>query len=240
MLIIDFCNIKEWTCSTVLDLYKKHKIIHSEWGKHAGFEKWCTSKLLPKQPFFFALTEIDEIEPWLSEDNKIMSPSKWLDIPIIFQSDKRHSDIWDYLQRSQGEYRGFLDKCAKGTLDLNFINDIIEDFQSFQGLNFVLVKLEKEWETTFNFNKEFLKTIEGYIDWEIVSLFLNKKTGVLRKIKKCAWCGTYFISTRKDQKYCDDKCSSTKRSHDFRKTGKHAEYMRENTISGVYIKVNDR
>jgi len=239
MLLLDFCNIKEWGCSTVLDLYKKHKIIHSEWGKRDGFEKFCVSKYQSKSPLGFAMVEASEIEPWLSGDNGV-SPSKWLGQSTLFPFDKRHSDIWDYLQLSQGEYRSFLDKCAKGTLDLNFINDIIEDFQSFQGLNFVLVKAEKEWETTFNFNKEFLKTIEGYIDWEIVSLFLNKKPGVLRKIRKCAWCGTYFISTRQDQKYCDDKCSSTKRSHDFRKTGKHTEYMRKNTVSGVYIKVNDR
>ena len=240
MLLLDFCNIKEWTCSTILDLYKKHRIVHSEWGKRSGFEKWCTSKLLPKQPLVFALTEVDEIEPWLSEDNKKISPSEWLNTPIIFPSDKRHADIWDYLQRSQGNYRGFLDKCSEGVLDLNFANDIIEDFQVSQGINFLLVESKEKWGPEVTMSKEYLETIEDHINWEILSLFFNRKPDILREVRKCKWCETYFIASRTDRVYCSDSCGSTYRSRDFRKTGKHTEYMRKNTSSGVYIKVADR
>ena len=70
MLLLDFCNIKEWTCEGVLNLYKTHGIIHSEWGVRDGFEKFCVSKYQPKSPLGFALVEAAEFEPWLSEEHK--------------------------------------------------------------------------------------------------------------------------------------------------------------------------
>lgn len=51
MLLLDFCNIKEWTCEGVLNLYKTHGIIHSEWGVRDGFEKFCVSKYRPVSEF---------------------------------------------------------------------------------------------------------------------------------------------------------------------------------------------
>jgi len=234
MLLLDFCNIKEWTCSAVLDLYKKHRIVHSVWGARDGFEKYCVSKYQPETPLVFALVKATEIEPWLSEDNEIMSPSKWLGVPILFPSDPGHPQIWRNLQFSKEEfYVPFLDKCAGGTLDLDFVNDQLEDFQEI-GFSLAFSVQEKDdWGLktgiVWNFKTKYLTTIEDYISWEILSLFLNKEAGILKRVHKCEWpeCGTYFMKKRKDQKYCSDSCSSNMRSARWRKTGKATEYMRD-------------
>jgi len=245
MLLLDFCNIKEWSREAVLDLYKKHRIIHSKWGARDGFEKFCVSKYHPKSPLAFALVEASEIAPWLSEDAKIVSPSQWLGRPIIFPSNGDYSEIWRWLKFSKEElYIPFLDNCSKGILDLYFVNDLLEDFRK---IGFSLVASEEKrdaWDlktgVVWRYKAEYLETIEDHIDWEILSAFLAQTAAVYRRVRKCEWCGTYFVSSRKDQKYCGDACSSSFRSRTYRKTGKHAEYMGKHTVSGVYIKAADR
>jgi len=234
MLLLDFCNIKEWTCSTVLGLYKKNRIIHSEWGVRDGFEKFCVSKYQPKNPLGFAMVAADEFESWLSEDDDIISPSQWLGRPILFPSNPDHSQIWGRLQLSKEEfYAPFLDKCSEGVLDLYLVNDLLNDFQKI-GFSLASPTQEndaRDFETgiAWNFKAKYLETVEDYVSWEILSLFLNKKAGILKRVHKCEWpeCGAYFMKKRKDQKYCSDSCSSSMRSARWRKTGKATEYMRD-------------
>jgi|GEM_PF-5030192 len=245
MLLLDVCNIKEWTCEAVLGLYKEHRIIHSEWGARYGFEKFCVSRYQAKSPLVFSLVEANEIEPWLSEEGKIISPSQWLGKPILFPSNVGYSDIWRVLRRSVDEiYRPFLDNCARGVLDLCIVNDILEDFHK---IGFALVGSEQgsdAWDLksgiVWNYRSKYLGTLEDHVDWEILSTFLNQKSIVYEKIRKCRWCRAYFISKRRDQAYCCDACSSSYRSRTYRGTGKHRDYMGKHTVSGVYIKVADR
>ena len=225
MLLLDFCNIKEWTSEAALKLYKTHRIIHSEWGERDGFEKFCASKYQPKSPLVFALVEANEIEPWLSEDSENPSPSEWMGMPILFPSNPGYSQIWRSLQFSKEQfYIPFLDKCSEGILDLNFVNDLLEDFQTTQDIQFLVTETKETFfRPQFSMNNEYLKTIEDHIDWEILSIVLNQpefSKKLTQLLRRCVKCNKYFLASRnnKDFKNCPT-CS--------RKTSMSPEAQRE-------------
>ncbi|MCD6294269.1 MAG: hypothetical protein J7M20_04965, partial [Deltaproteobacteria bacterium] len=188
MLILDFCNITEWSPSTVLDLYKKNGVIHSRQGAHDGFEKYCLSNRGPKS-LVFLLVKASEIGPWLSEDNEIVSLAKWLRVHCALSPfNDGYSEIWRHLQQSREEfYAPFLDKCSKGDLDLDFINDILADFQEI-GFSMAFSGQPDKWDSksgiTWHFRDDYLETLEDHINWEILSNFLAQKTGVFKKVRK--------------------------------------------------------
>ena len=241
MLLLDFCNIKEWTCQAVLDLYKKHRIIHSQFGARDGFEKFCVSKHHPKSPLAFALVEANEIEPWLSEDNEIVSPSKWLGRPILFPSNSGYSQLWRSLQFSKEEfYVPFLDKCTQGIFDSGFVNDIVEDFQETQDIHFLLVQSKRKLTPKVTTTLEYLKTIEDHIDWEILSIVLNQP-GLVKKMEKqlrlCVRCKGYFITSRNNPNYkkcpvCSPKTSMSKKEM--------AEYQRSRREKKTQIRKTEK
>jgi hypothetical protein len=235
MLLLDFCNIKEWTCETVLELYKDYLITHSEYGGPEGFELFCVPRHYGDGTCAFALV-----------DDTGNLPHKWLGRPVFMPDDQGYSQLWGALKFSRETiYEPFLKKCARGEIDLRSVNDQFEDFQVRKlrmSLTHKQVSKKKEsWILKPVFGN--LPAFEDWVDWELLSMFFNQGAGILRKIHRCAWepCSAYFLSARKDQKYCSDGCSSSMRSARWRATLGEAEArkyqrkkMREGRKEGKY------
>jgi len=219
-LLIDFCNIKEITHENILNLQKKYRIFHTLRGEKLGYEEWCSSKKAPKIQRYY-LIEDEEIK-------KIVSDVETL---ATLPSDPKSDELLHYLHLSQSEYKNFLDKCIDGTLDLNFLNKVIDDLEDI-GIEYI--KSEDEWRPDFIYNKKYLRFFEDFINWEILKYFLYHVGYVFGRVKKCKWCHLYFLYRRKDQKYCNDKCSSNYRSQIFKEKNPkyYKRYMREQRGKG--------
>ncbi len=227
-LLLDFCNLRDITHNAILDVHKKHRIIHTIDGNNKGYEESCFSKQDPDKRVWLLL-ESEETKRFKNNNPGF----------VILPSEKRGDEILRFLQESQIEYKNFLNKCIEGQFDLEFINKIIKDFSEI-GLR--LNKSIHEWTPSVVYEIEYLRTFESYIDWEILDIIFLHLGSIFQTVRACNWqkCRKYFLYKRKDQKYCSSNCSRNKRSFDYRKTGKHNEYMKKHSIKGVYIPATDR
>jgi len=228
-LLLDFCNLKEITHNSILNLQKKYKIIHSDDGDKRGYEDYCLSKQDSKSRRW-ALVEGNEIQEF-----KNNMPEGY----VVLPSQKNGSEILRYLSNSQTEYNKFLSQCAAGHLDLVFINEIM------QNLKHIGLKLEEssnKWSPSVTHGINHLMTFESYINWEILNLFFIHAGPIFKRVQICNWqnCGKYFLHKRKDQKYCSDTCSRDMRHDRFRKTKGYEDYRIKSRVKGIYIKVKDR
>lgn len=241
MLILDFCNIKEdeWNHKTIRELNKEHSIAYTIESQQK-YKTVCRSKFDVMNRTFWLTKHKDKQRQKRAQELKLRS---W-----VFPSDKDSEKLWFYLQTAQKDYRDFLDSCAEGTLDLDFLNDALEDFSKV-GFQFVraetdTISKKKQKEARWNpiqTHKIDLRTLEDFLSFEILTHIFKHEGTIFSKVRQCQWnrCQKYFLwKRRKDQQYCSDTCSSNKRSQEMRKLHKDKinKAMRENRPGGVYVK----
>jgi hypothetical protein len=222
--LLHFCNIKELTHERILNLQKNHNVYFSGYGRKRGYDDFCRTRKDPEERFFY-----------LIEDEDIRSKASNAPKGFILPSDKKSNDLLHGLKSSQKDYRHFLDKCANGNLDLNFMNKLLDDFQSSTAIKFV--KSKNEWKPEFMYNEPHLWFFEDHLNWEILCWFFMREGRIFNRVKKCKFCDSYFLFHRKDQKYCADKCSSNYRGRRWKteRRERYNKYMRENRPYPSYL-----
>jgi hypothetical protein len=222
MLLLDFCNIQEWSVEKISGLYDKHQIIHTAEGNKHGKEFFCSTKHKEKWRYYFT----EEIPPILGDldDTFCISPDR-----------SEYMELWEMLKISQSEFRTFVEVCRNGKLDLEFINNLmnqhfIHNISEKFPVYFRKNRINK-WMPEIGFDDYFLGDIESYIAWEIFEISLGrikspikKRSSVFECIGKCDWCDNYYYYNRNTKRFCSTKCRQDYNYDKDVKRGMRQEY----------------
>ena len=225
MLLLDFCNIQEWSIEKISWLYDKYKIIHTAEGRKQGKELFCSTKHKEKWRYYF------------SEDIPLFLGETTLEF-CIAPDRTEYKDLWEMLKKSQLEFRTFVDDCRNGKLNLEFINNLmnqhfIHNISEKFPIYFRENRINK-WMPEMWFDDYFLGNIESYIAWEVFEISLGrikspikKKSSVFECIEKCEWCDNYYYYYRKTKRFCSKKCQQDYNYDKDMKRGTRQEYGRK-------------
>jgi hypothetical protein len=217
MLLIDFCNIKEWSIESISNLYEYHKIVHSQYGEQRGWETCCQTRKSKRLYYFIEEGILEPHEDMPEEDKKRF---KWFS---VLSTDPDFSELWEFLRKSQMHYKTFLDRCVNGQLDVNFVNDLLVEkpFRFEQNS-------QDKWRLQINYTQLYLADLESYIDWEIIrSNIYPDKRSIFGRLKICEWCGNYFVYDRKTKRFCRTKCQQDFNYRKGMDSGERQKYMRK-------------
>jgi hypothetical protein len=210
MLLLDFCNIQEWSVKKISWLYDKYKIIHTAEGRKQGKELFCFTKHEEKGRYYF----LEDIPLFLGEiTRKFCFPP----------SHPKSKNLWEMLKKSQHEYRAFLDQCIKGRLNIEYINNLSE------GVSIRFTNNPKnKFLPFYSFEMQEINNIESYVELDILNISLNRagpwiedmkirnidlkkgERSLVGRIRKCPNCNKYFIYNKNPtRKYCDNKCKNS-------------------------------
>jgi hypothetical protein len=228
-LFIDFCNITEWNHNDIILLQLNYNIVYSLKGIQKGFDFYCFSNRDPNKRYF-ALVEEQEV---LDFKTKFESPlPSHLKPHVILPSEPESEKLFVYLKDSQNEVKSFIAKCSKGFPDSEFLDKMIKGFQH----KLFFEKSKDLWELKINYNVHHLRSLEDYVYWDIISLFISKKAAeIFTKIKKCKECEEYFIAKRniKKQQFCSKQCNNRYNSKERTISGKAKEYRQKRRSNGL-------
>ena len=88
MLLLDFCNIPDWSKEKISGLYDKYKIVHTAEGRTQGKELFCSTKHKEKWRYYF------------SEDIPLFLGEATLEF-CISPDRTEYKDLWEMLKKSQ-------------------------------------------------------------------------------------------------------------------------------------------
>ena len=217
MLLIDFCNVRQWDLKTISELMEKYQIQQNYDGPK---DIIINCKTRHDKQHFYVLIENDQA--------KILQ--QHIPESFILPSQPEFQQLWKYLRKSQDEYKGFLDSCIKGNLDLSYLNRLIAEIKTPEPMFFPVlpVKPKKRKKELVKWNPvlrllDHGDCIEDAINLEIIHVFLSQRGQVFSNIKCCEHkiCYNYFIFKRRTRDFCSDKCrydyymKKTKHSKDY-------------------------
>ncbi len=229
-LLLEFCNIEEWNCQDLLKLQEKYGIIFTKAGRKRGYDK-CQIALYDADRRWFYLVDNEEARNNQAELSREI---------VVLPSDPKFKLLFDYLQRSQNLFRGFLDKCEKGNLDITFLNDLIERFSRHMVFRLEAGETENghknEWNPYLRPDTKRFPYLEFYIIWEILKYVFDRESLIFSRVRKCKFCNSYFLFHRKDQKYCTGTCSSNFRGREWKSKNRerYNKYMRDKRPHGYF------
>lgn len=198
-LLMDFCNIKDWTTKNILNLHKKHRIIHTQAGSKYGFEKFCFPKQDKRKRYFALIEDQNTLELKRDLERRLSDKDK---PHIVLPSEKQIEDLWEYLKHSQYKYIKFLRSLSTKDLDIHFINELIDESGNF---GIMLINSKKQWSPNITYKADYLSSLEDYINWEIFNIAISpNSTNLFPFIKECKSCKIFYRAKikRDDQKYC--------------------------------------
>ena len=232
MLLLDFCNIREWSVEKISTLYESHKIIHTKYGESRGWEHFCRTKNSEKH-YYFKPEDIPEPPEDMPQENRDKAQAFF-----VLPTQPEYPELWEMLEKSQFEHRTFLDECRDGKLNLEFINNLmklhfIHSTSGMFPIYFSASQINK-WLPDILYDQYYLQTIESYIAWEIFEISLGRikapsemKSSVLECISRCEWCENHFLYKRETRRFCSTKC---RLDYNYKKdmaTGTRQEYARQ-------------
>jgi len=239
LLLIDFCNIKKWDIKTISELYETQL----EQGSDSG----------PNDIIINCKTRHDRQHKYiLVENDQAKTLQEHIPETFILPSQPEFQKLWEYLEKSQNEYRGFLDACIKDDLDLAYLNKLIKDVKDPDAAFFPMYlpsarKTEMDqlkWNPMLRLMNRG-EYIEDAIDIEIINTILGQQLmqqvgqqkPVFSTIKRCAYpkCHIYFIGRRPKTKYCSNKCRYDHNNIMKKETGYSKKYQSEHRIKGIYF-----
>jgi hypothetical protein len=207
MLLLDFCSVQEWNVEEISGLYDKYKIIHTPESSEHGCEQFCTTKHKENRRYYFIEDFPMSFDP--KAHKFYISPDR-----------PEHSELWEMLEKSQSEYRSFLDECIEEKLDIEYINNLSEGV-SIRFTN----NPQYKFLPYYSFELPRINNIESYVELDILNISLNRagpwiedieilnidlrkgERSLIGRIRKCPYCEKYFIFTKRAaRKYCDDIC----------------------------------
>ena len=209
LLITDFCNINTFDHRAILELQQKHNVFYNEQGKQEGFEAFCFSKRDSKKRHF-ALIENQKIIESKARLEKCLP--EWRKPLVVLPTEVASRELFYYLKASQNEFKQFITGFPKGLYGIEYINKLVNDLMRFFGLKFKMTS--KSWLPQPSYEAPYLHTLEDYIYWEIVSLFLQLKSKeVFQSIMRCDRCNAFFqtANNKRSSYYCPG-CRRPKRS----------------------------
>jgi len=203
LLIVDFCNITEWSHKKILNLQRKYRIVHTQAGEKDGFEKLCFPKEAKKKRQFALIDDKDLLDFKKSIEKGLPKTHRPF---VILSSEKESQDLFKYLQKSQVLFKDVLRNIPDPVYAVEYANKVLNNLK---GSGYKFDNLGKTWSPEFKYGPGYLNSFEDHVDWQIISIFLEKQAGnIFPYIKECERCNSFYIAKilRKDQKYCP-KCS---------------------------------
>jgi len=115
----------------------------------------------------------------------------------------------EHLERHLPGYFAFLDSCAKGELDLDFINlkylSFIENNLVEQGFR----ASTNRWKPTPAYVSSF-DTLEQLICFHgLIKPFLENKGEIFSRVRHCQECRRFFIFEKSTAKFCKTACRAS-------------------------------
>nr|NJM01831.1 hypothetical protein [Desulfobacula sp.] len=211
-LLLDFLNIKVFSVESLIELFKKNKVMITIDGYERGYER----------QFYSKLAGFENINFWLEPDFREHYPSE---IDIIMPGDKRYEEYFDLLSKLQGEWAIEIEQTKKQGPDINFLNKILKSSKFEE-----LTTGENPWDISKPKPKlEKHLYIEEFLDLDYLQTFLDRNGHLFKQIRVCKnpECSKFFVYNRPDKLHCCEACrlrvSNKKRIED----GKHAAYQRK-------------
>jgi hypothetical protein len=235
MLLLDFCNIQDWSIEKISGLYDKYKINNDPMSRAYSKGLFCKTKHKEEYRYYFIgdiLTDLDPIG-----HKYYISPDR-----------PEYDELWKMLQKSQSEYRAFLDKCIKGKLNIEYINTLSEG---------VSIRFSNNPENIFlpfySFELPKINNIESYVELDVLNISLNRagpwiedmeifnidlrkrERSLVGRIRKCPYCNKYFIFYKSPtRKYCDDTCKNAYHNEKEGAKAKQKKKIYEERAKGRY------
>jgi len=205
MLLVDFCNVKEWNLKAIEELYRSYAIVHTKQGKKRRWETFCKTKHSNRR-YYFSFDSIPADESVILS-KRDRSPSH-----------PEYGELWRMLEKSQEKYRLFLDHCVDGSPDLEYINKLASGMKIRFAKNPASPFLPR-----YYFESDRLEDIESYVDRDLMDASLtiagqrsglsgnvrirDPNVSILGRIRKCPFCEHYFIYPDPPTRiYCSDDC----------------------------------
>lgn len=207
-ILIDFVNVQHWTVEAIAGIYRRYGVKHTGQGDADGYESFVSSRNIPD--INFNVDNLDRGKSILEQqvgglhDAGAMSfRSHWL-----FPGDDGFARIFDALAKSQEEYRGFLDECIRGNMDLNFVNSRISLLnQDTRGYDIKFQPGDTTWTPNLWLFPHSIRSIEEYIDTYGIIFPLYRGEGEIFSLTmRCKHCGNYFLAKTKRAEFCRDQC----------------------------------
>lgn len=218
LLLVDFCNVREWNPETLRKLYKQYFISNDI--DHPGH--FCVTRHAPiKEKFYFDGPDPEKVADEVDQLAK-------------------------YLERSQNEYREFLDQCIKADSVALLIPFIEKHAYALRGITIGLSpqsdvqfgpdadekkRHQRDWnlDIELGVNEESRNTVEDWIDLELINIFMKRRGAVFSKIRECPFCKTYFLANRPKQEFCSKKHRLDFHNRKYKLSGKRTKDYIERT-----------
>jgi len=186
--LLDFANLEEINYQSMEAYIKKHNIFFTVGGQEKGGERAVIIDKNKRRYYF----SFDKMEFFNEEEKKL-----W-----YLPSTESEKILAEMLKAIRKKYRDFLDSCIGGKPDIDFINDLIAQFEAGD-LKAVQVDNFK-----FAFDLQLTpQNFEQYIDaFEILYPIWRGEDETFAKIKKCKFCRKYFYAISLKSKFCELKC----------------------------------
>jgi len=235
MLLLDFCNIQEWSVEKLSGLYDKYRIIHAPMSLEYSSEPYCKTKHKEECRYYFVEDILKDLD--LIGHKHYISPGR-----------PEYDELWKMLEKSQFEYRSFLDECIKGKLNIEYINTLSEEVSICFTNNPQNIFLPY-----YSFNLPEINDIESCVELDILNISLNRagpwiedmeilninlrkgESSLIGRIRKCPNCNKHFIFYKKPtRKYCDDTCKNAYHNEKEGAKAKQKKKIYEERAKGRY------
>lgn len=210
-ILIDFCNIDEWTVDDLSGIYRRHGIKHTLQGDADGVESFALSSRIPGVRFYFY-----DLERWRREIDKDVErlgeidgdSARKLREHNLFPGDEGYNGIFKALEESQKDYEAFIGMCSLGNLDLGFVNSrIVAMSKNERKFDIKFQPGETTWSPYLWLFPQNIRSIEEYIDIYGIVFPLYRGEGEMFSLTKvCRHCGKYFFAKTKRAEFCSDQC----------------------------------
>jgi hypothetical protein len=178
--LLEFSNLQNLNYESVEGFMRRHNIYFTLDGQSRGYERAIFTK---RSKNFFSLDETN--------------------LPLFLSSSvENEKKIGELLKLSQMEYRGFLDSCAAGRPDIDFLNDIISQFSAHD------LRISQTNPFNFSFEIEFPpRNLEQHIEvYDIIYPLWRGEGESFSRVKKCKFCEKYFLAVSLKGEFCEKKC----------------------------------
>ena len=206
--LIDFANVPEWNQGALAGFYRRYGIRHSMEGYFSGMESYAACRELPDIRFHIINFEQDKAKRAELIANMSQDAAKSVLDCSLFPGDVGFDRIFEELTVSQAEYRGFLDECISGNLNLNFVNSRVQLLNTEKpGYDIEFQPGENTWLPKVFLFGQRIRSVEDYIDLNSILFPLYSHEGERFSLtRKCKHCGNYFPAKTKRAEFCCDQC----------------------------------
>ncbi|GAB6035725.1 hypothetical protein JCM15519_02840 [Fundidesulfovibrio butyratiphilus] len=186
-ILIDFVNLDRRDPDGIAAFCREHRLALTKHGEGTGLDSFTKTRQAPGMFYFFHSSPVAEI----------------FGDHAVLPGDPRWAELGPLIQRSQGEYAGFLESCIAGRLDLDFINSrVVSNKPGLVTFRPGKTGWTPEPDLFGNFD-----SIEDFIDYYgIVAPLWRGEGERFSRVRRCKQCGKFFIPASLKREYCSDKC----------------------------------